>query len=99
MPSFNRSAVEVWKLRFRRLYTGNSAALAALTADWASDASEVVSFTSVNLEGGAASGVVTGNRLELLAAAEELLADPVFLAGVNAQAPRVIIPDFSACQP
>lgn len=101
MAQLNRTAVEVWKMRFRRLYTGAGGAdtLAALTTDWAADASETVSFTQTTLEGGSAAGVVTGNRLELLMAAEELLCDPMFVAGVNQPAPRVIQPDYSLCRP
>lgn len=73
--------------------------LAALADVWAADAAETVSFTSASIEGGTASGVITGNRLELLQAAEELLADPLFLAGINAQPSRAWIPDFTLCRP
>lgn len=73
--------------------------LAALADVWAADAAETVSFTSASIEGGTASGVITGNRLELLQAAEELLTEPLFLAGINAQPSRAWSPDYSLCRP
>jgi len=75
------------------------AQLAALADTWAADAAETVTFTGATIEGGSGTGVVTGSRLELLAAAEELLADPMFLAGINTPLPRTIQPDFSLCRP
>ena len=100
--ALSRTAVEVWKMRFRRLYAATPelrAALDALTAAWAADAAETVSFTQTTLEGGMASGIITGNRLELLMAAEELLADPMFLAGISQAPSRMVIPDYTFCRP
>ena len=102
MAQINRTAIEIWKMRFRRLYSATEelrATLAALTTEWASDAAELVTFTQAQMEGGGASGQITGNRLEVLAAAEELLMDPLFLAGINAPLPRTIQPDYTLCRP
>ena len=79
--------------------TSGPAQLAALADIWAADAAETVTFTQAQIEGGGATGMITGNRLELLAAAEELLMDPLFLAGINAPLPRTIQPDFTLCRP
>ena len=101
MASVDRQNIEAWKLRFRRKFTGAEgiAALDALSDTWAADAAEVVTFTSGTMEGGQASGMLTGNKMEVLTAAEELLSDPLFLAGITAPMPRVIQPDYRLCQP
>ena len=99
MPEISRSAVDVWVRRFRRIYASNTTALATLADTVAGDAAEFVTFTSTSEDGSAASGVITGNKLEILAAAEELLADALFMAGITQPRPRVITPDFRGARP
>lgn len=95
----NRANIEIWKTRLRRKFAVDLAGLAALADAAADEAGEVVTFTQTTVEGGSAAGVVTGNKLEIMAAAEELLADPLFSAGITARRPRVIIPDFRTSSP
>lgn len=100
MPEISRANVETWKLRFRRKYpVAQVAALRTLADTIADEAGEVVTITSSNMEGGSASGQITGNKLEMLTAAEELLADPLYLAGITSKRPRVWAPDFSRSAP
>jgi hypothetical protein len=73
MPDINRPNVDVWRSRFRRLYSADLAALEALSDTLAAEAGELVTITSTQMEGSAGSGVITGNKLEMLAAVEELL--------------------------
>ncbi len=88
--------MQVWKANFRR--TKNVAELRALATSLASDAGEVVTITGTGMEGGNASGAVTGNKLEMLAAVEELLLelDDTAAGAAAAGAPlRVIYPTFA----
>jgi len=75
MPEVSRVNIDVWKRRFRRKYASNLAGLSTLSDEIASEAGEVVTITATNMEGGSGSGVVTGNKLEMLAAVEELLSE------------------------
>jgi len=99
MPEPSRTAVEIWKTRFRRKFATDTAGLATFADSIAGDAAEVVTFTSTSEDGSAASGVITGNKLELLSAAEELLADPLFMAGIAQPRRRLISPDYTRCSP
>lgn len=75
MPEINLANVEVWKRRFRRKYATDVEGLKTLSDQIASEAGEVVTITQSNMEGGSASGVITGNKLEMLAAAEDIIAE------------------------
>ena len=99
MPEISRAAVDVWIRRFRRIYATNTAGLATLADTAAADAAEYVTFTSTSEDGSSAAGVITGNRLEILAAAEELLGDALFMAGISQPRSRMIAPDFSRSWP
>jgi hypothetical protein len=93
----NRANVEVWKRRFRRKFAANLSGLQSLADEIAADASESVTFTTTSLEGGNAAGVITGNKMEMLAAAEELISemDAAGAASAAGSAPlRVIYPRF-----
>lgn len=98
MPVINRSHVEVWKSRFRRKYAADTAALGTLCDEIAAEAGEMVTFTSTSEDGESAGAVVTGNKMEMLAACEELLGDPLFMAGLTQPRPRILQPDFSRAQ-
>lgn len=96
MAEISRVNVEVWKRNFRRKY--DVPGLRTLADSIASEAGELVTITSSSLEGGSGSGVVTGNKLEMLAAAEELLGEldaTAATAAGNAQPLRMIYPQFS----
>jgi hypothetical protein len=96
MAEISQTNVQVWKKTFRRTKTVSE--LRSLATALASEAAEVVTITSTSMEGGAAAGTVTGNKLELLAAVEELLAeqDGDAAAATAAGAPlRMIYPAFS----
>jgi hypothetical protein len=69
----NRANVEVWKRRFLRLYSANLAGLKTLADSFASEASETVTLTNFGEDGQSGGGIITGNKMELLAAAEELI--------------------------
>jgi hypothetical protein len=99
MPSLSRPNVAVWKLRFRRKYLSNPAALETLSDEVAGEAGEMVTFTSHSEDGSSAGAVVTGNKLEMLAAIEELLDDSRFMSGIAEQRSRVWAPDFSQSTP
>jgi hypothetical protein len=59
-----------------------------------------VTITTAGSEGASSEGQITMPREVWLAAAEELLADPVFLAGGSPlRPPRVIMPDYRRCNP
>lgn len=97
MPAVNTQAVAVWKRRFRRVYASDLPALVALSDEVAAEAGETVSITSASLADGATAGVVTGNKLEMLAAIEEVITE---LSPAEPEAPsarvqsRVWSPDF-----
>lgn len=99
MPEPSRANITTWKLRFRRKYAGDVAGLTTLADELAAEAGEFVTFTSTTEEGQSASGVITGNKMEMLTAAEELLGDPLFTAGISQPRPRIMIPDFSQSRP
>ena len=71
MAEISRMNMQVWKANFRR--TKTVVELRALANSLAADAGETVTITATGMDGGNASGSVTGNKLEMLAAVEELL--------------------------
>lgn len=73
MPDLNSARVATWKQRFRRKYATDLPGLRTLSDTIAAEAGEVVTITSTSMEGGAGAGVVTGNKLEMLAAVEDVL--------------------------
>lgn len=91
----NRPNVDVWRLRFRRIYSADLPGLRTLSDQIASEAGEMVTITSTQMEGSAGAGVVTGNKLEMLAAAEELLLE--LDAAVVKPAARGIVMQFEPC--
>ncbi len=99
MPDLNRNNVATWKLRLRRKFATDTAGLATLSDSIAAEAAEFVTFTSTSEDGSSAAGVITGNKMEILTAIEELLGDQLFMAGVTQPASRMSIPDFSQCSP
>lgn len=69
----------------------------ALAQDAAANPATIISATS---EGGSGAGVITMPREVWLLAAENLLADPIFVSGGSSQRPpRVVIPDYRFAQP
>ncbi|XHR27540.1 MAG: hypothetical protein ACFUZC_16540 [Chthoniobacteraceae bacterium] len=96
MPTINRSNVEVWKRNFRRKYSGDLPTLRTLADTISAEAGEMVTITQSQFEGGSGTGIVTGNKLEMLAAVEELLAELDATAANAAATPvRVIYPVFA----
>ena len=73
----NRFNVDTWKMDFRvRVGSDNAVAnLQTLRADISAEAGELISVSSTGFEGGSGSGVVTGNKMEMLRAVNELLAE------------------------
>lgn len=99
MPAVNATAVVIWKRRFRRLYRADVAGLKTLAGTIAGEAGELVTVVAAGMEGANATGVVTGNKLEMLAAAEELIEEldpPAPPASVRS---RVWSPDYRGAQP
>ena len=95
MPDLNRPNVEAWKRRFRRVYAANLAGLKTLSDTIAGEAGEMVTFTMASMEGGQASGVGTGNKIEMLTAAEEVISElDAATVGAGAAPLRVIYPRF-----
>lgn len=99
----SRTNVDVWKKRFLRTNTvdgeTNFTALGTLSDAVANEAGELITINSANMEGGGGSGILTGNKMEMLMALEELLEqDPNGpITPVNRS--RLVTPDFSLCQP
>lgn len=73
MPEISRVNVEVWKMRLGRKYATDLPGLKTLSDSIAAEASEVVTITGSGMDGGNANGVITGNKLEMLSACEELI--------------------------
>ncbi len=73
MAEISRVNVEVWKMRLGRKYATDLPGLKTLSDAIAADASEVVTITATGMDGGNASGAITGNKLEMLSACEELI--------------------------
>lgn len=99
MPEVSRTQIEIWKRRFRRKFTENVEGLETLSDQIAAEAGEVVTFTSTSEDGESAGGVVTGNKLEMLAAVEELIFE---LDPPETPPPaysRVIMPDYRMANP
>lgn len=95
MAEISRTNMLVWKANFRR--TKSVVELRALATSLAADAGETVTITATGMDGGNASGAVTGNKLEMLAAVEELLSelDETAAETAAAGAPlRMIYPTF-----
>jgi len=94
MPEISRLNVEVWKKHFRRTYT--AAELKTQAEAIAAEAGEMVTITQTGIEGTTGTGTVTGNKLEMLAAVEDLLAEIDAPSARAAAAPvRVIYPTFT----
>lgn len=96
MAEISPEKVKVWKANFRR--TKTVVELRALATLLAAEAGEKVTITATGMDGGNASGVITGNPMEMLTAVEDLLAelDTDAAAAAAAGAPlRMIYPTFS----
>lgn len=99
MSAISRPNVEIWKRRFRRLYAADLPGLKALSDQIAAEAGETVTITRSVEDGNQTEGMVTGNKLEMLNAAEELITELDTAAPLPRSYSRVIIPDFSCAQP
>lgn len=102
MPALDQVSIGIWVQRFRRIYNGRAAELAAFSNAVAEDAAEVVTINRTSLEGQSSEGAITGNKMEILAACEQLLADTTFNPDAIRPAvarSRVILPDFRLCAP
>ena len=75
MPSASPQNIAIWKRRFRRKYASDVAGLKALADQLAAEAAETVSLTNFNEDGQSGGGVVTGNKMEMMEAAELVIAE------------------------
>jgi hypothetical protein len=93
----NRLNVDTWKLNFRRVTGGDPGQLTTLSTAIAAEAGELISVSNLGFEGSTGSGVITGNKIEMLRAVEELLAEldaAAASAAAAAQPVRIIYPTF-----
>ena len=75
MADINPARVDIWRRRFARKYKDNLAGLKTLSDSLAVEAEDVVTLTNFNEDGQAGGGQVTGNKMEMLAAAEDVIAE------------------------
>ncbi len=73
----NRFNVDTWKMDFRAgtAGAGQLASLKTLRGEISAEAGEMVSITSTAFEGGSGSAAITGNKMEMLRAVNELLSE------------------------
>lgn len=101
----SRENVDLWKKRFFRKHTAagvvDVTALRALSDNVAAEAGELVTIIGTTMEGGGGTGQVTGNKMEMLMAVEELLEnhDPEAATAEQPIRSRLISPDFSCATP
>lgn len=99
MSEVSRPNIEIWKRRFRRLYSADLAALETLSDQIAAEAGETITINRSQEDGNVTEGILTGNKLEMLGAAEELITELDTAAPLPPSRSRCIIPDFSCARP
>lgn len=101
----SRTNVEIWKSRFLRKYTASGVtdvtSLRTLSDEIAAEAGEMITINQTGMEAGSGAGILTGNKMEMLMAVEELLAatDPDAATAQQPLRSRWVSPDFRFCTP
>jgi hypothetical protein len=91
MPS-DRSKISIAKAHLREIYANDLAGLKRYSAEVFAEATETVTLVNSSFEGGQGSGQITFEKILLLAAIRELIAE---MEGTGRSGRRVIFSDYS----